>query len=144
MPEIFEQILFFAYTGTCDLLTPGKCPDVMRKACELSHKNSEGSKEVTKAKDPVRMLQEAAKKYGVGKLQRLLDNYAYVDGFVACKRAAKTNSADVTFDRRLRPEFYDVRIRTKNGKEIMAHKCVLAARMEYFASMFSVRWTEVS
>lgn len=144
VPEIFEQMLYFAYTGTCKLLIPGKCPDFIRESCELWIKNSEGKDEATKAKDPVRMLQESAKKYGISKLQMLLDTYVYFDGFITNKKTRTMSSSVAPFNRMLYPKFYDVRIKTKNGQEIMAHKFVLAARMEYFASMFSVRWTEVS
>jgi hypothetical protein len=39
---------------------------------------------------------------------------------------------------------YDVRIRSEDGKELRAHKCVLVARLDYFRNMLSGRWVEVS
>jgi hypothetical protein len=39
---------------------------------------------------------------------------------------------------------YDVRIRSEDGQELHAHKCVLIARLDYFRSMLSGRWVEVS
>jgi hypothetical protein len=39
---------------------------------------------------------------------------------------------------------YDVRIRSEDGKELRAHKCVLVARLDYFHNMLSGRWVEVS
>jgi hypothetical protein len=39
---------------------------------------------------------------------------------------------------------YDVRIRSEDGQELRAHKCVLVARLDYFRSMLSGSWVEVS
>jgi hypothetical protein len=39
---------------------------------------------------------------------------------------------------------YDVRIRSEDGQELRAHKCVLVARLDYFRSMLSGNWVEVS
>lgn len=41
-------------------------------------------------------------------------------------------------------DLYDVRIRSEDRKELHAHKCVLVARSDYFRSMLSGRWVEVS
>jgi len=41
-------------------------------------------------------------------------------------------------------KLYDVRIRSEEGKELCAHKCILVARLDYFRSMLSGSWNEVS
>ena len=43
-----------------------------------------------------------------------------------------------------RPELYDVCIRADDDTTIQCHKCVLAARLEYFHSMLGSGWIEVS
>lgn len=40
------------------------------------------------------------------------------------------------------PELWDVTVTSKNGDAIRAHKCILAARLEYFSIMFGSRWNE--
>lgn len=161
-PEIFYQLLLYVYTRNCDLINCGKCPAELAELSENGVKVNEGKKIADtlleehntrhkneansrgKAKDPVRMLQECAKKYGVVSLQKLLDDYYYIDGCVKCKAERHNRPKIIKFDRMCYPEFYDVKIKTKNGKEITAHKCVLVARLEYFSNLFSVRWAEVS
>jgi hypothetical protein len=36
------------------------------------------------------------------------------------------------FSRKSFPELYDVTIRTEDGVELFGHRCVLAARLDYF------------
>lgn len=139
-PEIFEQLLFFIYTGDCDLLKPGK----VTKTLERFLKNEPLKKEQTKAKDPVRMLQDIAKRYGVTVLHKLLENFSFHGDIIKRKNDKPLLRQVPKFDRNSYQEYYDVRIKTKNGKELMAHKCVLVARMEYFGNLFSVRWAQVS
>lgn len=43
-----------------------------------------------------------------------------------------------------RPELYDVCIRAEDGTTVQCHKCILAARLEYFHSMLGSGWIEVS
>ena len=49
----------------------------------------------------------------------------------------------LSFDRASGREFYDVRIRSEDGKVFDAHRVVLSARLEYFRAMFSCGWIEV-
>ena len=42
-----------------------------------------------------------------------------------------------------RRELYDVCIRAEDNTTIQCHKCVLAARLEYFHSMLGSGWIEV-
>lgn len=137
-PEIFHQMLTYIYTKSCDLIIPETAIPELDKLCNVDFNA------VAKAKDPVRMLQECAKKYGVASLQKILENYRYQNGTVKRNSDSAVKIPELSFDRMQFPELYDVRIKTKHGKEIRAHKCMLVARMEYFANLFSIRWTEVS
>lgn len=45
-----------------------------------------------------------------------------------------------TYSRKRLPELWDVTVTSKSGDAIRAHKCILAARLEYFNIMFGSRW----
>ncbi|XP_063867571.1 inhibitor of Bruton tyrosine kinase-like [Scylla paramamosain] len=45
-----------------------------------------------------------------------------------------------TYSRESLPELWDVTVTSKSGDAIRAHKCILAARLEYFNIMFGSRW----
>lgn len=141
-PEIFNQLLLYVYTGTCNLLLCQKCPteleNLKEKNSNLSSDNSKSNK-----KDPVRLLQDCAKQLGVRTLQKILEDYYYHSGFIKCRSDKQYISCMVKFDRNSYLELYDVIIKTKNERELKAHKCVLVARSEYFNNLFSLRWAEV-
>ncbi|XP_055379540.1 inhibitor of Bruton tyrosine kinase-like isoform X2 [Condylostylus longicornis] len=42
------------------------------------------------------------------------------------------------------PELYDVKIKCANNQELLAHKCVLVTRLEYFNMMFTNSWCETT
>ncbi|XP_052571608.1 inhibitor of Bruton tyrosine kinase isoform X3 [Peromyscus californicus insignis] len=153
-PDLFEYLLQFMYTDTCDFLTHGfkprilvnknpedckgspdshmnkkNCPadDNQKAAFEVyksnqahtiserqksKHKSSKKGKGVGED-DPVRMLQNVAKKFGL------------------------SNLSSSSF-------LYDVTMKSVDGKEFPCHKCVLCARLEYFHSMLSSSWIEAS
>lgn len=141
-PEIFQQLLLYVYTGSCDLVVCQKCPSHLEEICrKMKHASSGGP---GKTKDPVRMLQECAKKVGLKPLQKLLEDFYYHDGYIKC-RSGKVHlpKRTIKFDRNSCPQLCDVVIKTKNEKELKAHKCILTARMEYFGNLFSLRWNEV-
>lgn len=50
----------------------------------------------------------------------------------------------MAFSRKDFPELHDVTIKCANGRELMAHKCILVSRLEYFSMMFNANWMEVS
>jgi hypothetical protein len=93
-PDIFDQLLKFIYTDTCDILTVGakfelskyfmeaendedlfdKMPETISSPHKISafeavkkKRGSAGKKEekLTKSSNPVKMLQDLARKYGI-------------------------------------------------------------------------------
>lgn len=169
-PDIFKQLLLFIYTGTCDLLKPGKCLEKFKSLSKRSKRKEDSENEnesIDKMnmsafeyyknekskcksgllneneKDPVHLLQEAAKRFGVKTLQKLLDNVYFDDGCIVMKRE-KHVVVKPKFNRKEFPELLDVILKTKEKKEVPAHKCILAARLEYFNNLFSLRWNENS
>lgn len=74
----------------------------------------------------------------------LLLIFSYRDGTVYLKDSATfTKNTPLTWDRDSFPELVDTNVCSKDGMLISAHKCVLAARLEYFQGMFMHSWTEV-
>lgn len=49
----------------------------------------------------------------------------------------------VSFDRASMSSSCDATVLSLEGDEIQAHRCILAARLEYFNSMFAHGWAEV-
>ncbi|KAL3285871.1 hypothetical protein HHI36_000391 [Cryptolaemus montrouzieri] len=84
------------------------------------------------------MLQELSKKFGCTNLYQLLSDYDMQGLFI--NRKGLKGDVRVVFQIKSFPEYYDVVLKCSDHREIKAHKCILAARMEYFNSMFSVRW----
>ncbi|KAJ8976544.1 hypothetical protein NQ317_017952 [Molorchus minor] len=153
-PDIFEQLLLFIYTGVCDLTTCGEekkdslkdleIPSDM-SAYEYYHKVKKSREKEEKKqvlKNPVRMLHELAKRFECSDLQKLLGNLDMHTGVIRMKNVndIKNISKPFVFDRLLFPKLYDVTVRCRDDKELKAHKCILAARLEYFNNMFSMRW----
>ncbi|KAF2882129.1 hypothetical protein ILUMI_24051 [Ignelater luminosus] len=170
--DIFEQLLLFIYTGTCDLIKIGKCPDKFQLLCKKNkkkedlqdeeeerlddlnisafqyYKNEKSKSKTTSSnndnrRDPVRLLHEASKRFGIKMLQKILDNMYYDNGFILMKKE-KRFCIPLKFDRNQFPKLQDIVLRTKERKEISAHKCILAARLEYFNNLFSSRWNSES
>ncbi|CAG9862774.1 unnamed protein product [Phyllotreta striolata] len=157
--EIFQQILLYIYTGRCDLTDCGELkneslrnlfntPD-NKEQMDVIEYGEKRDKTKTKQKNPVRALHELAKRFECVALQKILGDLT-MDKHVIynkSKNPAKT-STYLTFDRMESSRFYDVTVKCRDNKRLNAHKCVLAARMEYFNTMF-MRWngentTEVS
>lgn len=147
-PEIFQQFLLYNYTGTCDLLMCQKCPVELEKLFKnIENSSTEEKNRKTnsgKTKDPVRMLQECAKRLGFQSLQKRLEDFYYHNGYIKCRSEKRRYSEMLKFDKTLMPEFCDVIVKVRNKKELSAHKCILVARTEYFNNLFSMRWTEDS
>ena len=93
--------------------------------------------------DAVRALQEAARSLEVFGLVKALDNFRMQGNMIKLKDGVKSvPRAKPYFSRKSFPELHDVIIQTEDGGEIGAHRCVLAARLEYFRSMFGLGWIE--
>lgn len=127
-PDIFAQLLDVMYTGDCELLRCGSCAKTF-PGCE----------------NPVRGLREAAERFRVANLASVASNYKYYNGVVTKHaKSGADEKVEVRFSHESFPELHDVVIRSKDKRDIGAHKCILAARLEYFDNVFSLRWNEVS
>ncbi|XP_019507453.1 PREDICTED: inhibitor of Bruton tyrosine kinase [Hipposideros armiger] len=181
-PDLFEYLLQFIYTDTCDFLTHGfkprinsnkkpeeyeSTPDSHLKKMNSHEDNQKSAFEVYKSNqaqtisekqkskpksskkvksvgedDPVRMLQNLARKFGFSNLSSRLDGVRFENEKINVidKRTGnkpKLNQKKCSF-------LYDVTIISVDGKEFPCHKCVLCARLEYFHSMLSSSWIEAS
>ena len=95
-----------------------------------------------KSRCPLALLVEAGKNLGVYGLAKTADFFRVVDGLVVQKSNPPRLRIEFTFKNL--PELQDVTIETEEGKEVMAHRCILVARSEYFAGMFSSGWAEAT
>ncbi|XP_025717572.1 inhibitor of Bruton tyrosine kinase isoform X3 [Callorhinus ursinus] len=181
-PDLFEYLLQFIYTDTCDFLIHGFTPrinlnkkpeeyqgsmnshsnkmncheDNQKSAFEFYRSNQAqtvNEKQKSKPKssnkgknigedDPVRMLQNVAKKFGFSNLSSRLDGVKFENGKINVIEKkpgikSKLNQKKCSF-------LCDVTMKSVDGKEFPCHKCVLCARLEYFHSMLSSSWIEAS
>ncbi|XP_058422693.1 inhibitor of Bruton tyrosine kinase isoform X2 [Diceros bicornis minor] len=181
-PDLFEYLLQYIYTDTCDFLTHGFKPrinlnkkpeeyqgtpnshlnkmncheDNQKSAFEVyksnqAHTISEKQKSKPKSSkkgksvgedDPVKMLQNVAKKFGFSNLSSRLDGVRFENEKINIidKKSGnkpKLNQKKCSF-------LCDVTMKSVDGKEFPCHKCVLCARLEYFRSMLSSSWIEAS
>ncbi|XP_063932773.1 inhibitor of Bruton tyrosine kinase [Zophobas morio] len=165
-PIIFEQFLTYVYSGDCDLLRCGECEDRFKNLCEKQKENDDSEVNVqvdgklsafevynsnklknqkqeskpSKIKNPVRMLHEMAKKVGCAELCAILSNYEMQKFVIRKKTKKEVNLKPLQFDKVALSEFCDVTIKCADGKEVKAHKCILAAQSDYFNNLFSTRW----
>ncbi|KAM9317281.1 inhibitor of Bruton tyrosine kinase [Gastrophryne carolinensis] len=100
------------------------------------------SKNVTEETNPVKVLQNVARKFGFSSLSTRLDGVRYENGVVNVMHKKSGNKP--RFNRKKCTTLCDVTIRSVDGKEFHCHKCVLCARLEYFHSMLSSTWIEAS
>ncbi|XP_045429285.1 inhibitor of Bruton tyrosine kinase isoform X5 [Pipistrellus kuhlii] len=152
-PDLFEYLLQFIYTDTCDFLTHGFKPRIIlnKKPEEYqgtlnphlnkmnSHEDSKKSAfEVYKSNQahtisekPRSKLKSSKKVKSIGEDDpvKMLQNVAKKFGF--------SNLCSSSF-------VYDVTMKSVDGKEFPCHKCVLCARLDYFHSMLSSSWIEAS
>ncbi|XP_032713889.1 inhibitor of Bruton tyrosine kinase isoform X3 [Lontra canadensis] len=181
-PDLFEYLLQFIYTDTCDFLIHGFTPrinlnkkpeeyqgtmyshsnkmncheDNQKSAFEVYRSNQAhmvNEKQKSKPKssnkgksvgedDPVRMLQNVARKFGFSNLSSRLDGVKFENGKINViekkpGNKSKLNQKKCSF-------LCDVTMKSVDGKEFTCHKCVLCARLEYFHSMLSSSWIEAS
>ncbi|CAH2042576.1 unnamed protein product, partial [Iphiclides podalirius] len=93
--------------------------------------------------DPVKLVQATAKRLQVMNLHKLLDKYYYRDGTIYLKESATyTKNTPQSWICDSFPELVDTNVCSKDGTLIPAHKCILAARLEYFQGMFMHSWSE--
>ncbi|EFA06701.1 inhibitor of Bruton tyrosine kinase [Tribolium castaneum] len=161
---IFEQFLTYVYVGDCDLLKCGECPEKLKFLCEKHKENSDEASEIidgkmaafevynnklknqnssnnkqNRIKNPVRMLHEMAKKFGCFDLCTILADYE-MQKYTIRRKSHKTITKPLQFDKTSFVEFSDVTIKCTDGKQLKAHKCILAAQSDYFSNLFSTRW----
>lgn len=181
-PDLFEYLLQFVYTDTCDFLTHGFKPRIhLNKKPEEyqstlnSHMNkmncheddnqnstlemfenqahTVGERQKSKQKssrkgkgagedDPVRMLQNVAKKFGFSNLSSRLDGVRFENEKINV--ISKKTGNKLKLSQKKCSFLCDVTMKSVDGKEFPCHKCVLCARLEYFHSMLSSSWIEAS
>ncbi|XP_017656171.1 inhibitor of Bruton tyrosine kinase isoform X2 [Nannospalax galili] len=182
-PDLFECLLQFMYTDTCDFLTHGfkprifinkkseeyqgslnslmntmNCPEdeTQKSAFEVykssqAHTVSEKQKGKPKSSkkgrsasedDPVKMLQNVAKKFGLSNLSGRLDGVRFENEKINV--IAKKTGNKLKLSQKKCSFLCDVIMKSVDGKEYPCHKCVLCARLEYFHSMLSSSWIEAS
>lgn len=115
-----------------------------------AHKINEMQKNKLKSKkgqnigedDPVRMLQNVAKKFGFNNLSSRLDGVRFENEKINV--IAKKPSNKPKLNQRKCSFLCDVTMKSVDGKEFPCHKCVLCARLEYFHSMLNNSWIEAS
>ncbi|XP_037375902.1 inhibitor of Bruton tyrosine kinase isoform X2 [Talpa occidentalis] len=92
--------------------------------------------------DPIRMLQNVAKKFGFNNLSSRLDGVRFENEKINV--IAKKPGNKPKLNRKKCSFLCDVTMKSMDGKEFPCHKCVLCARLEYFHSMLSSSWIEAS
>ncbi|XP_062980989.1 inhibitor of Bruton tyrosine kinase [Elgaria multicarinata webbii] len=90
----------------------------------------------------IKMLQVAAKKFGLGNLSSRLDGVRIENGRINV--ANRKNGNKPKLNQKKFSYLCDVTMKSIDGKEFPCHKCVLCARLDYFHSMLSSSWIEAS
>ncbi|KAG6940264.1 inhibitor of Bruton tyrosine kinase [Chelydra serpentina] len=105
-------------------------------------KSSKKGKVVGEEVNPIKMLQSAAKKFGLSNLSMRLDGVKLENGKINVVNRKNGNKP------KLNPQkcsyLCDVTMKSIDGKEFPCHKCVLCARLDYFHRMLSSSWIEAS
>ncbi|XP_010190030.1 PREDICTED: inhibitor of Bruton tyrosine kinase isoform X3 [Mesitornis unicolor] len=90
----------------------------------------------------IKMLQSAAKKFGLSNLSGRLDGIRLENGKINVVN--KKNGNKPKLNQKKCSYLCDVTLKSLDGKEFPCHKCVLCARLDYFHSMLSSSWIEAS
>uniref|UniRef100_A0A8C2SYE3 Inhibitor of Bruton tyrosine kinase n=1 Tax=Coturnix japonica TaxID=93934 RepID=A0A8C2SYE3_COTJA len=132
-------------------------PDVYRKdedavGCDLNNQvqvlnekqknKSKKNKTVGEEANLIKMLQSAAKKFGLSNLSGRLDGVRLENGKINVVN--RKNGNKMKFNQKKCSYLCDVTLKSSDGKEFPCHKCVLCARLDYFHSMLSSSWIESS
>ncbi|CAL1279292.1 unnamed protein product [Larinioides sclopetarius] len=136
--EAFEQVLKFIYTNHCDFLTNGS--EVKWPTTKEDGKRSKSSAKNSKPPNPVQLVQEASKKLGLSRLSKRLEGVKIIDGKIFIKDLDKMPR--LTFNRRSLSDLCDVNLISSSGTAFNCHKCILAARLDYFHCMLGTCWAE--
>lgn len=151
-PDIFEQFLLYIYTSSCDLTQCGHLKnEKLRVLCDSKsdtiqvneQSNNKIISQKSVHKNPLKMLNEMAKKFAYVELQKVLNCLEMFKYDIRKKKDIKLMKSS-RFNRTEYSNYYDVTIKCRDDKDLMAHKCVLSARLDYFNNMFSFRWQGVS
>ncbi|NXX23300.1 IBTK kinase, partial [Podargus strigoides] len=90
----------------------------------------------------IKMLQSAAKKFGLSNLSGRLDGVRLENGKINIVNKKNVNKPKL--NQKKCSYLCDVTLKSLDGKEFPCHKCVLCARLDYFHSMLSSSWIEAS
>ncbi|KAH0622107.1 hypothetical protein JD844_024105 [Phrynosoma platyrhinos] len=90
----------------------------------------------------IKMLQVAAKKFGLDNLSSRLDGVRIENGRISVANRNSGNKPKLNQKKFL--YLCDVTMKSLDEKEFPCHKCVLCARLDYFHSMLSSSWIEAS
>ncbi|XP_077162028.1 inhibitor of Bruton tyrosine kinase isoform X1 [Paroedura picta] len=90
----------------------------------------------------IKMLQAAAKKFGLDSLSSRLDGVRMRNGRISVVN--KKNGNKPKLNQKKFSYLCDVTMKSIDGKEFPCHKCILCARLDYFHSMLSSSWIEAS
>uniref|UniRef100_A0A7M4FC26 Inhibitor of Bruton tyrosine kinase n=1 Tax=Crocodylus porosus TaxID=8502 RepID=A0A7M4FC26_CROPO len=105
-------------------------------------KSSKKGKVAGEEINPIKMLQVAAKKFGLDNLSIRLDGVRLENGKINVVN--KKNGNKPKLNQKKCSYLCDVTLKSVDGKEFPCHKCVLCARLDYFHSMLSSSWIEAS
>ncbi|KAF8773228.1 Inhibitor of Bruton tyrosine kinase like protein [Argiope bruennichi] len=136
--EAFEQVLKFMYTNHCDFLTNGY--EVKWSVAKEDGKKSKSGAKNAKSPNPVQLVQEASKRFGLTRLSKRLESVKIINGKISANELDKMPR--LTFNRRSLPNLYDVNLISSGGIAFGCHKCILAARLDYFHCMLGTCWAE--
>ncbi|NXF19523.1 IBTK kinase, partial [Rhodinocichla rosea] len=90
----------------------------------------------------IKMLQSAAKKFGLSNLSGRLDGVRLENGRINVVN--KKNGNKPKLNQKKCSYLCDVTLKSSDGKEFPCHKCVLCARLDYFHSMLNSSWIEAT
>ncbi|KAF1526758.1 Inhibitor of Bruton tyrosine kinase, partial [Eudyptes sclateri] len=109
---------------------------------EKQKSKSKKGKVVGEEANLIKMLQSAAKKFGLSNLSGRLDGVRLENGKINVVN--KKNGNKPKLNQKKCSYLCDVTLKSLDGKEFPCHKCVLCARLDYFHSMLSSSWIEAS
>ncbi|KAJ6665824.1 hypothetical protein lerEdw1_001296 [Lerista edwardsae] len=115
---------------------------VNEKQKSKSKSASKKCKSVREEVNLIKMLQVAAKKFGLGNLSSRLDGVRMENGKIYIVNRKNGNKPKL--NQKKLSYLCDVTMKSIDGKEFPCHKCVLCARLDYFHSMLSSSWIEAS